>query len=77
MARKKPKTAAEKLPPHIQQYASQEGETVCLRCRHKFYSKDKIRVRVCSRCSKVNESTYVKPFVDLGPSATGMEYDDH
>lgn len=54
------KSQLDSLPDHIRPLASVPGKVPCLRCRKKFNSPDRIRVRICPKCKSINETTYVK-----------------
>jgi len=53
------------LPEHIRAVASVPGKVVCLRCRKKFKSADVLRLRVCSRCTAINDALFVKSEVTV------------
>lgn len=69
-------TVDNKLPPHIQAVASKPGRVRCMRCPNEFDSPDKIRIRICPDCSRVNAEAFVKPEVSsFGAGGGADDYD--
>lgn len=74
MAKSKP--VQDNLPSHLQQYVSVPGRVVCLGCNEPFESKDRLRLRLCSACSKRNSDSFIKDQVTIHGSANSHEGSD-
>jgi hypothetical protein len=61
---KGPRQKTSDLPEHIRAVASTPGRVVCLRCQKKFVSPDRVRVRICNRCTPLNDALFVRAEVD-------------
>ena len=55
----------DKLPPHIKQVAGVPARIDCMKCRKKFNSPDKLRIRVCPKCAEENAKEWCSRSVPL------------
>lgn len=67
MPKPRSRESQEDLPEHIKPFASQPGPARCMKCSRTFNSADRLRIRICPTCTRVNEDAFVRREVDSPP----------